>query len=65
MKTDERYPLHCGQCGNVIAVRRGNTVISSLKHRNRRKEVRVRLETGQKMWIVCDKCEHENQVVGN
>lgn len=65
MKSDERYPVRCGECGQVIAVRVGNTVISSLKHRTRKKEVRIKLNPGQKMFIVCEKCGHENQVVGN
>lgn len=63
--SDERYPIRCAECGNVIAVRQINTIVSALRHRNRRKEVRVRLEPGQRMWIVCDKCEHENLIVGN
>lgn len=65
MKGEERYPVRCGECGQVIAVRVGNTVISSLKHRARKKEVRIKLNPGQKMFIVCEKCGHENQVVGN
>ena len=64
MKIDERWPVRCGECGQVIAVRSGNAVVSSLKHRNRKKEVRVKLNPGQKMWIVCEKCGHENMLTG-
>lgn len=64
MRDDERCPVRCGECGQVIAVRVGNTVISSLKHRTRKKEVRVRLDPGQKMWIVCEKCGHDNMLTG-
>ena len=65
MKNDERYPVRCRECGNVIAVRQGNVVISTLRHRNRRKEVRVRLESGQRVWIICDRCETENGIIGS
>lgn len=64
MKGEERYPVRCGECGQVIAVRVGNTVISSLKHRTRKKEVRIKLNPGQKMFIVCEKCGHDNMLTG-
>lgn len=64
MKGEERYPVRCGECGQVIAVRVGNTVISSLKHRTRKKEVRIKLNPGQKMFIVCEKCGLDNMLTG-
>ena len=64
MKSDERYPVRCRECGQVLAVRTGNTVYSSLRHRARRKEIHIQLFGGQRMTIVCDKCGCENQIVG-
>lgn len=64
MKSDERYPVRCRECGQVLAVRTGNTVCSSLRHRSRKKEIRIRLFGEQKMTIVCEKCGCENQVIG-
>lgn len=65
MKSDERYPVRCRECGQVLAVRTGNTVCSSLRHRSRKKEIRIQLFGEQKMTIVCERCGCENQIVGN
>lgn len=64
MRDEERYPVRCRECGNVIAVREGNLIISSMKHRNRKKEVRVRLHPGQNLYIDCDKCGQGNMMTG-
>lgn len=64
MREDARYPVRCRECGQVVAVREGNLLISSLRHRSRKKEIRIRLDAGQKMHIVCDKCGCKNVVVG-
>lgn len=61
---EERYAVRCRECGGVIAVREGNTVTSSLRHRAKKKEVRVTLETGQKMCIVCERCGQSNTLTG-
>lgn len=63
-KENERYPVRCRECGNVIAVREGNLIISSMKHRNRKKEIRVKLISGQNAYIDCDKCGQNNQITG-
>lgn len=65
MREGERYPVRCRGCGQVLAVREGNHVISSLRHRTRKKEIRIRLFAEQRMTIVCEKCGCENQVIGN
>lgn len=65
MREGERYPVRCRECGWILATREGNLVISCLKHRNRKKEVRVKLESGQSMWIDCDHCGQSNQLKGN
>lgn len=62
---DERYPVRCSKCGNVIAVREANRISSSLRHRNRKKEVRVTLHPGQTLYIDCEKCGQNNMVTGN
>lgn len=64
MNRDERYPVRCRECSQILAVRHGNTVVSSMKHRSRKKEVRVCLNAGQKMNIVCEKCGCNNVIVG-
>ena len=64
MKHDERFAVRCRECGGVIAVREGNTVTSTLRHRARKKEVRVELITGQKLNIICDKCGRNNELTG-
>lgn len=64
MTREERYPVRCRECGQVLAVREGNRVVSSLRHRNRKKEVRIRLESGQKMTILCDRCGEINELTG-
>lgn len=61
---DDRYPVRCHECGQIIAVRHDNTVVSSLRHRSRKKEIRVRLEPGQTMTILCDKCGGRNEITG-
>ena len=61
---EERYPVRCRECGNVIAVREGNTVTSSLRHRAKKKEVRVELMTGQHLTIICEKCGCKNVMTG-
>lgn len=65
MTREERYPVRCRECGQVLAVREGNRVVSSLRHRNRKKEIRVLLLAEQRLTIVCEKCGCENQIVGN
>lgn len=61
---NERYPVRCRECGQVIAVREGNKVSSTMRYRNRKKEIRIRLEAGQRMDIVCDRCGADNQIIG-
>ena len=63
-KSDERYPVRCRECGNVIAVREGNLVSSVMRHRNRKKEVRIKLIPGQTMTIHCEKCGQNNAITG-
>lgn len=65
MREEERYPVRCRECGQVLAVREGNLIISSMRHRTRKKEVRVKLEPGQNLYIDCDKCGQSNQLKGN
>lgn len=65
MREEERYPVRCRECGQVLAVRTGNCVCSTLRHRAKKKEVKVKLFAEQKMTIVCEKCGCENQIVGN
>ena len=65
MREEERYPVRCRECGQVLAVREGNLIISSMRHRARKKEVRVKLEPGQNLYIDCDKCGQSNQLKGN
>ena len=60
----DRYPVRCRECGNVIAVREGNKVVSTMRHRTRKKEIIIRLYDGQKMNIVCDKCGQNNELTG-
>lgn len=62
--TDERYAVRCHECGQIIAVREGNRISSSMRLRKRKKEVRVRLESGQKMTILCDRCGEINELTG-
>lgn len=62
--TDERYAVRCRECGQIIAVREGNRISSSMRLRKRKKEVRVRLESGQKMKILCDRCGEINELTG-
>lgn len=62
--TDERYAVRCRECGQIIAVREGNRISSSMRLRKRKKEVRVRLESGQKMTILCDRCGEINELTG-
>ena len=64
MRNEERYPVRCRECGNVIAVREGNTVTSSLRHRAKKKEVRVALVPYQKVIIVCERCGQSNTLTG-
>lgn len=65
MPDKERYPVRCIQCGNVIAVREGNFVASTMRYRSRKKEIHVKLISGQKMTILCDKCGEVNNILGN
>lgn len=65
MREDERYPVRCRECGQVLAVRSGNIICSSLRHRTRKKEIHIRLFAEQKMTIVCERCECVNTIVGN
>lgn len=65
MREDERYPVRCRECGQVLAVRTGNSVCSTLRHRAKKKEIKVKLFAEQKMTIVCEKCGCENVIVGN
>ena len=64
MRNEDRYPVRCRECGNVIAVREGNTVTSSLRHRAKKKEVRVTLEPGQRLYIACERCGQTNTLTG-
>ena len=52
-------------CGGVIAVRKGNTVTSSLRRRGKKKEIRITLRAGQRMEILCDRCGGRNIVTGD
>lgn len=63
--SNERYPVHCRECGQVIAVREGNLIVSTMRHRNRKKELHVKLLAGQKMTILCDKCGVINEIIGS
>ena len=65
MNPEERYPVRCRECGNVIAVREKNFVSSTMRHRARKKELRVRLVSGQKMTISCDHCGEVNEIIGS
>lgn len=64
MTGDKSTVVRC-VCGGVIAIRKGNTVTSSLKHRARKKEIRVTLRPGQRMEILCDRCGQNNILTGN
>ena len=65
MRNEERYPVRCRECGNVLAVREGNYVVSTMRHRNRTKELHIRLNAGQKMTISCDHCGEINEIIGS
>lgn len=62
--SDERYPVRCRECGNVLAVREGNLIVSTMRHRNRKKEIHVRLISGQDLTILCDHCGEINKLTG-
>ena len=64
-KADERYPIRCRDCGNVLAVREGNHIESSMRHRSRKKELHIRLYAEQKMTILCDRCGTINEIIGS
>lgn len=64
MRNPDSYPVRCRECGWIIAVREGNRIASSMRHRDRKKEIRVRLESGQKMTILCDRCGEINELTG-
>ena len=64
-KNEERYAVRCRECGQVLAVRDGNMIESVMKHRNRKKELHVKLFAGQKMTILCDKCGVINEIIGS
>lgn len=64
MRNPDSYPVRCRECGRIIAVREGNRIASSMRHRDRKKEIRVRLESGQKITILCDRCGEINELTG-
>ena len=52
-------------CGGVVAIRKVNTVTSSLKRRGHKKEVRITLRPGQRMEIICDRCGQKTIITGD
>lgn len=65
MDADKAYPVRCEKCGQVLAMREDNLVASVMRHRNRRKEIHIRLKKDQVMTILCDHCGNINRITGN
>lgn len=64
MRNPDSYPVRCRSCGQILAIREENRVASSMRLRKRKKEIRMRLESGQKMTILCDRCGEINEIEG-
>lgn len=60
MTSEEFKPVRCESCAHTLAVRSGDVIVSSLLHRNRKKEIQITLLPGQDMKIVCDRCGRVN-----
>jgi ribosomal protein S27E len=65
MDADKTYPVRCEKCGQVLAMRENNQIASIMRHRNRKKEIHIRLRKDQVMTILCDHCGSINKIIGN
>lgn len=65
MDADKAYPVRCEKCGQVLAMRENNQIASIMRHRNRKKEIHIRLRKDQTMTILCDHCGSINKITGN